>query len=152
MSQVGQNFKIGKKCRNPRRKRKKWPFLAFKTAKLSRFSRYQLESLYTYSSRSVLSHIFISFKLKTFLGKYWRTKNSVYFFPISKFHQFKNSIWRCHSHVESTCFVGNQLVLSLKLYSWRWFSRALIFDRKRENMPSLWRHLRPTHQRHAKFL
>ena len=46
-----------KNGRNPRKWRKKWPFGAFKTAKLSRFSRYQLEILYTYSWTSVLSHL-----------------------------------------------------------------------------------------------
>ena len=45
-----------------------------------------------------------------------------------------------------------QSVLSSKLYWWRRFPYTLIFYRKRENMTSLWRHLRPTCRSLGKFL
>ena len=74
-------------------------------------------------------------------------------FPnFQKFQKIQNMRRQFDNHFQSACFVGNQLVLSWKLYSWRQFPRTLIFYRHRENMTSLWRCLRPTFQSLGKIL
>ena len=60
--------------------------------------------------------------------------------------KFQKLTWQFDSHVQSACFVENQVVLCLKLYSWWRFPRTLIFGPNQENMTSLWRHLRSTYQ------
>ena len=74
------------KCRNPCRQRKQWPFGAFITVKLSRFIKMRLEMLHTYSSASVLIHMFRLFNSKTSLEIFGKTRIFEYYsFQFSKY-------------------------------------------------------------------
>ena len=98
----------------------------------------------------VLSHIFLFLKIQKCSWKSMENKENVDYYFL--FQNFKNPRKQFESQVQSTRFVANQSVVTLKLFSWRRFPRALIFDRKRENMTSLWLHLRPTDRSLGKFL
>ena len=70
------------KCRNPRKKRKKWPFGHLKRQNSLVFQERDLKILYTYLSISVLSHIFRLFFIKKNPRKLEKKTFSVILFPI----------------------------------------------------------------------
>ena len=101
------------------------------------------ETSYAYSSLSALLHKWLRFKAHflIFLNK-------------KIFSQYQYCTCQLNPKIEIAVWYSNSLqllleintVLSVKVLSWRRFPRSLIFDRNRQNMKPIWRHLRPTYQ------
>ena len=80
---------------------------------------------------------FSFFKLK--MENFGRQNLIILFSNFQNFHKIQNPRRQFITHS-----IYNQLALSLKMFS-RQFPRTLIFNRNRQNMMSLWRHLEPTY-------
>ena len=93
-------------------------FWALKTAKLIRFSRYQIGILHTFSSTSDLLYVFRIFEnSKRFLKHFGNKQSDDYFPQISKFSEMSKSNTAISKLCSLFLFFFNQSVLSLKLCS-----------------------------------
>ena len=129
-----------------------WRFFeAFKMAKLSFFQ----ESKWKFGihiHEQVFWLVYSAFlNSEKVLGKFWKLRFLWWlFFIFSKLSKnFK--IWYNSLIVTFNLYV---LLKTNRFYFYWWgrFTRTRIFYRNRENITSLWRHLRPTHQSLGKFL
>ena len=153
---LDQKMKIGK-CRNPRKWQKKafWGIQNGRTEPFPKRAAWNFGRIF--NSKCSYTRIPFLLNLNTFLENF--QKKTIFwllFFPVSKIFK-KIKIWQCSLMFDAmsklhVIFFENQSILSLKLYSWRRFTRTLMFDRNRENMTSLWRLLRPIFQSLWKFL
>ena len=88
----------------------------------------ELVTLYIYCSKSVLSHVFRFLTLE-FIRKILMKKNNDYFSDIPILQNFQNLKQHFDRHVQFTCLVENQSVLSLMLYLLRRFSAHLFLTK-----------------------
>ena len=105
----------------------------------------QNSAVFKDSDLNVCTHI-LQQVFYTYIAVFWKLKilenfgkQNILMTIFTNFQKFQNMRPQFDSHVQSACCAENQVALSLKLYSWRWFPRTLIFDRNRENMTSIWR-------------
>ena len=114
------------KYTKPRKQRKKWPFKTSKILKLSHFSWYLLDILYTQTPDGVRSHIFHFLKVKK-TNLFFTI--SIIFENFHNFHNFGNPTSQFYRYVHSQPSIENHSVLPLKLFAYLRdsFSREPLF-------------------------